>query len=296
MTQQSIDECNTTAAVVATLARRANEVAIKPQVAPIADGAPFLVLLDENGKERVEWLDTVIKGPDRKTGNVTMFDAPSFISYVTRHKAPGLMIYATPNPALFTAILNDHGAVSDTNVIQADFRDFRALLKLDFSDEWKVWSGRNGHSKAFESTEAFAEFLEVNALDITDPDAAQFLELALNFAVKQDISYSKVTRLTDGHVQLSFNQIVEGSNAVGQGGIMKVPTKFTISVPVFRTSDPEAKTYSCEANFRYRLRGSSISIWYELIRPSKVIDAAFRDLWDSIAKELNVPVLFGEPK
>jgi uncharacterized protein YfdQ (DUF2303 family) len=74
-----------------------------------------------------------------------------------------------------------------------------------------------------------------------------------------------------------------------------VPTKFTIHVPVFRGADQPG--YDIEAHFRYRLSGNGrIKIWYDLIRPSKVIEDAFRDIWESISTELGVTVLYGTPE
>lgn len=274
--------------LVADLARSNAIEKMDPKKGDYLDAAPFVILRNGSGDECIAHLDGTLPPPSRRTGHVTLQDAASFITYVNMHHN-GTPIYATPNPAQFLAILNDHQKVVPGH------RDFRATLKLDFSDEWKAWIAHNGHDKAFPSTEAFAEFLEVNAPDIVNPDAGTFRDLALNFHVNESVSYSKVQRLEDGQVQLTYNHLVDGQTTGGKGGIIKMPTRFSISVPVFRSAAKNAFKYTCEASFRYRLRDSKVTIWYELIRPKKVLDDAFRDLWGEIAEELGVPVFYGMP-
>lgn len=277
---------HTTAGVVAVLARQASEIVSKPSKGDYPDAGPYLILRNADGSERIEALTITQQPPARKTGLLTLLDRRSFIDYIKLHGI-ATPIYARIDPAEFTAILNDHTDLS------AGYRDFRATLRLGFSDEWKAWTERNGQQKGFQSTEDFAQFLEINALDITAPDPAQFIELALNFQVNQTVNYSKAQRLEDGHVQFAYNQVVDGGG-VGAAGTIKMPTSFKIKVPVFRSASEEAPRYECEAKLRYRLSGSKLTIWYEMVRPSKVVEVAFKALWESIALEAGVPVLYGQ--
>lgn len=285
----AITESNTTAAVVAHLAQAATELARKPIKAnSLNDAGEFLVLRNADGSERIEPIVVTSPPPARKTGVITLLDKPSFVSYVMLHGV-STPIFARVDPAEFMAILNDHHAGG------AGYRDFRATYRVGHSDEWKAWTGKNGQSNAFQSTEDFAQFLEVNALDIIEPDPARFIELALNFQVNQSVAYSKIQRLEDGQVQFTYNQIVDGGGT-GQAGQIKMPTAFKIKVPVFRSVSDDASRYECEAKLRFRLHGQKLAIWYDLVRPAKVVEAAFKALWESIAEEVKVPVLFGEAK
>lgn len=279
--------------LVADLARHAGLAVQQPKTGNYLDAAPFVILRNKDGGEVVHTLRETIGIPERKTGRVPLMDSASFVAYVKRHKTERLMVYATPDPARFVAVLNDHLGTDIES--SADHRDFRAVLDLGHSDEWKAWSQRNGEGKAFASTEEFASFLETNSFDIEDPPAATFLDIALNFHVNESVVFSKSQRLTDGHVQLTFNRTVDGTTALAEGGTMKMPTKFRIRVPVFRGVDQPF--YTCEAHFRYRLVGNGkIRIWYDLIRPAKVVEQAFRDIWESIGTQLEVPVLYGAPE
>lgn len=284
------------AAIIADLARRSAEALVKPTVAPYPDAAPYLILRDADGKERVEYISGVKAPPPRKTGSVALLDSASFIEYVVRH-GTGLPIYATLKPVKFVAVLNDHEShekgAGQSAPLKAGYKDFRATLTLAHSNEWDIWTKHNGSGAAFGSTEAFATFLEENAPDIIDPDPAAFLDLALNFRVNESVSFSEARRLQDGNVQFAFNRMVDG-NTSGTGGTIKMPEQFRISVPVF--AGIGAKRYECEARFRYRLNSADgkVKIWYDLVRPHKVVEAAFQETWDSIAAGIKAPILLGE--
>lgn len=280
--------------LVAELAREAAIQKMDPMVGNYLDAAPCIILRNKDGSERLETVNFCQSPPARRTGTVKLLDSASFIEYVKLHHN-GTPIYGSPSPATFVAVLNEHkGSAANGGAGVPGHRDHRAVLTLGYSDELTAWLGRNGEGKAFQSTEEFASFLETNSFDIADPPAASFLDLALNFQVNESVHFNKQQRLEDGHVELTFNRVVEGANTA-QGGKVKVPTKFRIRVPIFRGA--RQPFYDCEAHFRYRLTGNGkIKIWYDLIRPTKVIEAAFRDIWESIGEQLGVPVLYGSPE
>lgn len=292
MEQKHIDEgvvhAQTQAGVIALLAQRAADTALEIRKGEYLDAAPFIVTRDAAGNEKVEYLNGAVSIPARKTGIITVYDMASFVAYVQLHGI-STPIYAMPSPASFTTILNDHAAD------KAGHRDFRAQFLLAHSDEWTAWISKNGAAKKFTGTESFAQFLEENAADIIEPDPAKFLDLANNFHVNERVHYSKSQRLENGEVQFTFNKIVDGATTGGQGGAIKMPTKFKISIPVFKgIGQPK---YEIEAHFRFRVgSGGTLDIWYDLIRSNKVVELAFKTIWDSVATQTKVPVLFGKPE
>ena len=68
----------------------------------------------------------------------------------------------------------------------------------------------------------------------------------------------------------------------------------TLSIPVFENEAPR----ELDARLRYRIKPGegSLSLWFELVRPHKVLEAAFRETWSRIAGETQVPVLLGTPE
>jgi uncharacterized protein YfdQ (DUF2303 family) len=273
--------------IIADLARRAEKSTFDPRKGSYLDAASFVVLRDAEGKERIEWLHDIARDPARKTGTVKLNDAPSFNAYYAIH-GNGAPVYATLKPASFTAVLNDH------TVDKAGWRDHRALFVVAHSDEWLGWLKSN--RVPFTSNEDFAKFIEDNAPDIIEPDGAEMLDIALNFRVKADVSFSVAQRLSDGHLQFGYQNNVSASagTAPAGGGEVTIPEIFKISIPVWQGVG--SKDYEVEARFRYRLKEGKLSIWYELVRPHKIVEQAFADLWEEIKDATKAPILHGTPE
>lgn len=251
------------------------------------DAAPFVIVRGAGGVETVQIIHEVHAPPHRKTGAVKLNDAESFIAYYALH-GNGAPVYATLQPAQFVGVLNDH------TKNEAGYRDHRSVFKVAHSPEWESWTKHNGSGAAFNSNESFALFLEENALDIVKPDAAQMLQIALNFRVNADVRFSTSQRLQDGNVELAFANVVNASAGSAAGGKIKITETFTIEIPVF--AGLNAKRYKVEARFRYRLRDGSLSLWYELIHSRKAMEQAFKDIWAQIEKATKAAILHGTPE
>lgn len=267
---------------------------------------PYIILLDEKGAERVEFLSTVFEQPDQRTGKVRLDDGPSFIAYFNRYKVPGeSAIYAKMSPLAFVGVLDDHqhreqvpgdrsmekAATVATVDSGARFREFRAIFTPALSPEWTTWTGKD--RKDFTGTTEFAYFLEDNFPDIAQPAGAELMELALNFRVNQQVSYRSAQRLQDGHVEFQYANIVTGGGE-GQAGSQKMPEVFKITVPVFAGID--APRYEVDARFRYKVKDGALFLRYELVRPHKVLEQAFQDLWRSIGEKTSTTILLGVPE
>lgn len=279
---------DTAAGIISDLAQQLAVAKAAPQAPKILDGAPYVVLRDAEGYERIERLDELVApAPHRKTGTVHLNDADSFIWYYGLH-GNGAPVYATLEPARFLAVLNDH--TKDA----AGYRDHRASFQVAFSKEWTVWTKHSGSGAAFGSTDAFALFLEENAPDIVKPEAATMMQIALNFRVKADAQFHQATRLQDGNIDFGYQNVVSAQATSEKGGKLQIPELFTIELPVFDgLSEPK---YRVDARFRYRLREGKLTLWYELVRPHKVIEKAFRAVWEKIAKATKAPILHGKPE
>lgn len=222
--------------------------------------------------------------PFRKKGTVKMMDAESFIDYWGQEKSGFSRIYGSLVPAQFLAVFNDHA-------VEPDWKDYRALYVLKHSKEWETWMKSN--KTDFNGNEAFAVWLEDNAVDITEPDPAKMMDVALNLRVKQSQGFSNAVRLQDGNIQFAYSNVVEGS-AANEAGSIVIPEIFKLSIPVFEGL--QAPKYTLEARFRYRLNSGSLTIRYELVRSHKVVEQAFKDLVTKINDETKTSVLFGTPE
>jgi uncharacterized protein YfdQ (DUF2303 family) len=262
----------------------------------LVHGAAYVILKDKDGAERVEWLKDQWVNPTFRRGTVKLDDGKSFIAYVTRHMTENSAVYGKQSPAKFVAVLDEHPAPSPSSVnniiAPANWRHFRAEYTPAFSPEWLVWT--NQDRKPFESTEKFALFLEDNAPDVIQPDAASMMEVALNFRVNQDVTYKAVQRLQDGQIDLTYQNNIDAQTTSTRTQNAKIPETFKIAVPVF--AGVNSKVYEVDARFRFRLTGGVLKLWFELVRHPKVVERAFTDLWTKIGEGVKRTILLGSPE
>lgn len=241
------------------------------------EGARAFVIVPEGSK--VEYLERA-DNPPRSKGSTTLLDVETFCRFYKDTLSDDVQrVYARPEPAMFVGVFND-----------ATWRDHTCTYAPKLSKEWNEWKGKN--KTPFQNNESFALWLEDNLTDVVDPDNAEFMEMALNFRVNSTASFSKSARLSDGNTQFTYNNTVEGS-AQGSAGTIKIPEQFTIEVPVYEGR--ESKKYRVDARFRYRLAGGELKLWYELVRPHKVLEQAFLDLVAQIETAIDDKLYFGQP-
>lgn len=252
---------------------------IQPKAHPHADGLPFVVLVDPTtGAQKIETLPTQLQ-PLRHKGMVKLLDVDSFKTYVGNLKAAQTRIYGSmvPSPR-FIAVFNDHS----TGV--PGYRDFRAEFTVPFSREWTTWTKSDRQRK---TQLEFAEWLEDNLPDVQKPTGAELLEIILDFEASKTGTFRSAQRLQDG----SINFVWADQTAGRDGGQIRLPAAFVVSIPVFENRTPAEIT----ARLKYRLNDGSLQLWYELVRPHKIVEAELKEIWSSI-EELGLQVLLGYPE
>jgi len=228
---------------------------------------------------RYEGKEEILPAPIRKRGGTTLHDAASFIAVVNDQKGEATRLYSTINPPTFTAIFNDVAAAPG-------WRDHTAKYNAPLSPEWKTWNASSGKGQ---NQADFAQFIETNLPDIAEPAGAVVLEVARTLEAKKKVNFASSVRLSDGSTQFTYEEDVQGSAQKGQ---MQVPEVFVLAIPVFENGD----LWKVEAQLRYRIAdGGKLTIWYELVRPHKVIETAVKELRATIATETGLPVLVGAP-
>lgn len=225
--------------------------------------------------------------PFRPKGSVKMNDAASFVSYWGQQNSETSRIYGCMNPVAFTAVFDDHHGDN------AGWREYRCVYTPKHSKEWQEWTARSKQN--FEGNAAFAIWLEDHAIDITKPDPARMMDIAINIKVKQEQGFSNAVRLQDGNIQLHYtNEVTAGAKSAA-GSNVSIPEQFTIEIPVFEGIG--ATKYKVDARFRYRLHGNgTLNIQFELVRPHKIVELAFSDLLQQIMTGTKQNVLFGSPE
>lgn len=246
------------------------------------DGHEFVVL---PAGAKLQSVENMQKTPARARGTVNLRDMASFIAYV-RERCPDvtsesstLRMYGTitPKPG-FRAVFNDHGAALP------GWRDDLAVFDCPLSEEWTRWTAKNGTKM---DQETFATWIEDNLPDIAEPAAADMLEIARSLEAKKKVNFASGLRLSNGQTQFTYEETIEGTASKGR---ITVPEVFALGLPVFENGD----RYRVEARLRYRIAdGGKLTMWYDLLRPHKILEDAMRFQWKAIEAALGVTVFNG---
>jgi uncharacterized protein YfdQ (DUF2303 family) len=223
-------------------------------------------------------LEKFLPAPRRIVQTVTFENVASFVAYANRFKQDSSVVFSAPKQGAFTAILDYHKAPD-----APAWGSHIAKLKLQPTEEWAAW--RESNRKEMDQAE-FAEFIEERYREIADPPAATMLEVALTFEAKKDVEFRSGMRLENGQVSFVYNEEI---GATTRAGTVEVPTKFKLFFPVFEGQGQEF----VEARFRYRLRDAKLALWYDLIRPDKLIASAVDDVALQIKNETQLEPLAG---
>lgn len=219
--------------------------------------------------------------PNRKRGTVQLKDVASLLTYCKDQEASSTAyLYANPDRRNVIAVFNDHRAADS-----AGWRDHRAEFKAEFTPEFAKWQSKNAAQMT--QTE-FAEFIEDNFADITEPAAQVMLEMATTIQAKTDINFSSAKRLQNGQVQLQYTEVIDAR--AGANGALEIPKEFSLGLRIFKNGEG----YKLKARLKYRLHGGNIKFWYELDRPERAIEAAFEGYVVTLREQSGYEVLLGE--
>lgn len=216
--------------------------------------------------------------PPRKKGTVVLGDVSSFIGMVLREKNAATAIYAkSPSTPGFVAVFNDHNGGTP------GWGDHRAFYDCPLSVEWKEWKRADGVKM---NQEDFARFIENNLPDIAQPPAADMLEISRTLEAKKKVTFASGIRLSNGQNQLTYEEDIQGTASKGK---LQVPEEFTIGIPVL----DGGPRYAVVARLRYRIAEGKMAMWYELVRPHKIIEDAVMEVRQQIADATGVTIFTG---
>jgi len=227
--------------------------------------APFALVPND---VRLQDLEHLLANPTRIRQAIKILDADTFIAYVNRFASPAAAVFCDgPEGRTFTAVLDYHQPDSPS------WGQHKAVYCCPISIEWGRW--KSADRKRMNQAD-FAEFVEENVKDITAPDntpmapsAADMLEISRTLEAKKNISFRQGTRLDNGQVQLTYNEEIDGR--AGEAGQLSIPEQFYIAVRPFLGGD----AFCVPARFRYRIQEGRLIMWYELVRPDKVLEEAY---------------------
>lgn len=237
---------------------------------------PYVVV---PGDYKITNLEHYLTEPTRKKGAAEMRDAASFIAYYKAHEGETSAIYGSYDPPSFRAVFNDHSGAG------AGWRDFYATYACPLSPEWKIWIAANGKQKIQAD---FALFMEDNNLDIVEPAAADMLLISRTLEAKSKVSFSSGIRLSNGEQELTYDEQIQGTAGKGK---LTIPEQFVVGIPVF----DGGPRYAVTCRLRYRINGGSLVMWYDILRPHKIVEDAVKAIWKQIEDGTGETIFNGQP-
>lgn len=209
----------------------------------------------------IEKIDNNLSRPERKTGRKIFVSAKSFCNYVNKHKSSDeTVIIADEDLGEIEAVINDHGKETPA------WGDFRVLLKLGFSDQWKIWFENCNlcREKLFGQVE-FADFIEDNRADLKvgtfqDNDgnevenlsALELSALMTNLQVTSEEKFISKIDMVSGRMTMSYE-----NEETGKGNVI-IPKQIFLAIPVYRDGD----LFQVKIRIRHRLQGGSARFFY----------------------------------
>jgi uncharacterized protein YfdQ (DUF2303 family) len=186
-------------------------------------------------------------------------------------------IYADPDARSISAVFNDQRLP-----LEAGWRDHRAVYKAEFTPEFEAWMRNDRQHK---SQEAFGEFLEDNMADLIE--GSVLLEVAGTLQAKTGIDFRSSKRLTDGQAQLTYTETIDSK--AGADGTLTIPKDFNVGVRIFKNGEG----FLLKARLKYRIANGAVKFWYELDRPERAIEAAFKGYIEAVREKSGYTVLLG---
>lgn len=213
---------------------------------------------------------------------VTFRELESYIRYTNDFKVDReTRIFASiGDSANFTTIFDFHKDKAGVDRLW-----HRASYSCPDSLEWALWKKWAGQPM---DQEAFALFIERNARDVSAPETATLVEMALNFQAKSNVDFSSEIGMQNGQRVLKYSEIIEGGRQ-GPQGTMKVPDTPYLSIPIFEGD----KLRAVEAKLAYRVNSGKLRFHYDLVRPQIVVREAVKELVAAITEKTGIEPLMG---
>lgn len=270
--------------VTAELVRDLTAVALESE--QIGDSHHLIVPSGYTHKDITDLVEKAAAMPTRKRGTVSLGDVPSLLAYCADQNAADTerasafgYLYADPEARSITAVFNDHRGPTP------GWRDHRAVFKAEYTPEFQLWLQ---HNKQQKTQTDFAEFIEDNFTDLQGADATNLLGVATTIQATSGINFASARRLQNGETQLTYNEVIDAK--AGADGALKIPQTFTLGLRIFKNGD----AYKLTARLKYRLHAGGVKFWYELERPERAVEDAFKGYIAAVAEKSGYTVLIGE--
>lgn len=226
-------------------------------------------------------LESHLKAPILTRQHVSVINPDSFVDYADRFKSPNTVLFSPDfeydKPVTMVAAIDYHGPSAPSHVKHT------VTLVNPLSEQWKRWTGIDDE---WLTQAQLARFLEENVFDITSPGQADMVEIVRELEATKSGLFRSGVRLSNGSTQLTWNEEVQ---ATTKNGMMEVPEKIKIVVPVFKGD----KSYEFDLWFRYRINDGKLALSVQFNRAEFLFEQIAEGLVKSIQTRVDRPLYRG---
>lgn len=215
--------------------------------------------------------------------SLTLQDEDSLIAYANSFKMGASLLFADIEKNRIVAVIDYHRPGGSDAEPNAALLAHRAGLDMPYSEEWKAWSGID--SRLMPQLE-FVRFLEENATEVVDPDAASLIEVCRDLQGLRKVNFTSVVRTASANAERV--EYIDETKAGTRGGV-DIPHTFTLIMPVYFNGEDQ----TIAARLRWHLDDGVLKLGIKLVRAETVRQNAFRAVVGRIGTETSLDVLYG---
>jgi uncharacterized protein YfdQ (DUF2303 family) len=194
----------------------------------------------------------------------TFADVGSLAEYLNRFANDWTMIAADAKRGMIRAQVDGDEPVTGSH------KTHSASFEAQVGDKLKAWLGICG--KPLTQVE-FGLFLEDRSVDVVVPEAADIMDMVMQFDATKKVVFKQATRLHDGSRQLTYTEDNDQTK-----GAMRLPESITIFAPVYRGMEPERIRFL----LRYRIEEGRLRFTVGMHDKDEVMRAAFDRCVDAL--------------
>jgi len=239
----------------------------------------FLIVPEGYKAQEID-VERLYEAPYRNKGTVEVATVDSFLRFVERELVPETTVcFADQESSEFKAIVNYSGGGNEPG-----WSDRIVVLSLKRTTAWGRWSN-NDEVKMNQL--AFADFIEANMADVSEPDAATIIEMIKQLKVHRKAEFTSVVDPRTGFTNLTFNEQTSGETLKGN---IEFFGRFVLGLAPYRGSDK----YKVDAWLRFNINEQNkLLVYYSMINADLVEEHAFAVEREKVLAgmiELKVPV------
>ena len=210
---------------------------------------PYVVLVpDGQGSTKLIDLTQYAPRPRSNMREMRVSDVPSFVAYVNKWKTDETVVTIADDQA--SAII-DYGRPA----AGVGWGVHKCAVWFQHAPEWELWTG---NADSWLTQRGFAEFLEENAGDVLDPDAAGLLEIVTDLEGHSNATLKNAVRLDNGQRELTYIEDINVTSGSKAGNVV-IPTSIKVALRVYKhDAQPRALT----ALLKYKVVDGRVSFMF----------------------------------